>query len=42
MRVHRAAPRRARPLKGHEDELKDMAPFIAGAYRSVLQAYVPD
>jgi glyoxylase-like metal-dependent hydrolase (beta-lactamase superfamily II) len=32
----------AHPLKDHEDELKDAAVFIAGAYRSLLQAYVPD
>lgn len=32
----------ARPLKDHEDELKDASVFIAGAYRSLLQAYVPD
>jgi glyoxylase-like metal-dependent hydrolase (beta-lactamase superfamily II) len=32
----------ARPLKDYEDELKDVSAFIAGAYRSLLQAYVPD
>jgi cyclase len=32
----------ARPLKEYEDELKDASVFIAGAYRSLLQAYVPD
>jgi glyoxylase-like metal-dependent hydrolase (beta-lactamase superfamily II) len=32
----------ARPLKEYEDELKDPSTFIAGAYRSLLQAYVPD
>ncbi len=32
----------ARPLKDHESELGDPAVFLAGAYRSVLQAYVPD
>jgi cyclase len=32
----------ARPLKAYEDELQDVAPFISGAYRSLLQAYVPD
>jgi glyoxylase-like metal-dependent hydrolase (beta-lactamase superfamily II) len=32
----------ARPLKAYEDELKDASVFIAGAYRSLLQAYVPD
>jgi len=32
----------ARPLKDYEDELKDVAVFVAGAYRSLLQAYVPD
>jgi glyoxylase-like metal-dependent hydrolase (beta-lactamase superfamily II) len=32
----------ARPLKDYEDELKDVSEFIAGAYRSLLQAYVPD
>jgi cyclase len=32
----------ARPLKDHEDELGDASVFIAGAYRSLLQAYVPD
>jgi glyoxylase-like metal-dependent hydrolase (beta-lactamase superfamily II) len=32
----------ARPLKDYEDELKDVSVFIAGAYRSLLQGYVPD
>jgi cyclase len=32
----------ARPLKDYEDELQDASIFIAGAYRSLLQAYVPD
>jgi cyclase len=32
----------ARPLKDHEDELQGASVFIAGAYRSLLQAYVPD
>ena len=32
----------ARPLKDYEDELMDVSEFIAGAYRSLLQAYVPD
>jgi len=32
----------ARPLKDHEDELGDASDFVAGAYRSLLQAYVPD
>jgi glyoxylase-like metal-dependent hydrolase (beta-lactamase superfamily II) len=32
----------ARPLKEYEGELKDASVFIAGAYRSLLQAYVPD
>jgi glyoxylase-like metal-dependent hydrolase (beta-lactamase superfamily II) len=32
----------ARPLKDYEDELEDASVFIAGAYRSLLQAYVPD
>jgi len=32
----------ARPLKDYEDELGDASVFIAGAYRSILQAYVPD
>jgi glyoxylase-like metal-dependent hydrolase (beta-lactamase superfamily II) len=32
----------AQPLKEYEGELSDVAPFIAGAYRSLLQAYVPD
>ncbi|HEY4214604.1 MAG TPA: MBL fold metallo-hydrolase [Steroidobacteraceae bacterium] len=32
----------AHPLKDHESELGDPAVFLAGAYRSVLQAYVPD
>jgi glyoxylase-like metal-dependent hydrolase (beta-lactamase superfamily II) len=32
----------ARPLKEHEEELGDASAFIYGAYRSLLQAYVPD
>jgi len=32
----------ARPLKDYEGELGDASVFIAGAYRSLLQAYVPD
>ena len=32
----------ARPLKDYEDELQGSSVFIAGAYRSLLQAYVPD
>ncbi len=32
----------ARPLKDYENELGDASVFIAGAYRSLLQAYVPD
>jgi len=32
----------ARPLKDHEEELGDASVFVAGAYRSLLQAYVPD
>jgi hypothetical protein len=32
----------ARPLKEYEGELGDASVFIAGAYRSLLQAYVPD
>jgi glyoxylase-like metal-dependent hydrolase (beta-lactamase superfamily II) len=32
----------ARPLKDHEDELGDPSAFLAGAYRGILQAYVPD
>ena len=32
----------ARPLKDYEDELGDASVFLAGAYRSLLQAYVPD
>jgi glyoxylase-like metal-dependent hydrolase (beta-lactamase superfamily II) len=32
----------ARPLKDYEDELGDPSVFLAGAYRSLLQAYVPD
>ncbi len=32
----------AQPLKDHQSELGDPAVFLAGAYRSVLQAYVPD
>ncbi|HEY1899293.1 MAG TPA: MBL fold metallo-hydrolase [Steroidobacteraceae bacterium] len=32
----------ARPLKDHEDEFGDASAFLAGAYRSILQAYVPD
>jgi len=31
-----------RPVKDHEAELGDATAFIYGAYRSVLQAYVPD
>ena len=31
-----------RPLKAYEDELGDASAFVAGAYRSILQAYVPD
>lgn len=32
----------ARPLKDHEAELGDPSAFIAGAYQSLMQAYVPD
>jgi len=32
----------ARPLKEHEAELGDPSGFIAGAYQSLMQAYVPD
>ena len=32
----------AHPLKDHEAELGDPAAFIAGAYQSLMQAYVPD
>ncbi len=32
----------ARPLKDYEHELQDASAFIAGAFRSLLQAYVPD
>lgn len=32
----------ARPLKDHEAEFGDAAAFLAGAYRSVFLAYVPD
>jgi cyclase len=32
----------ARPLKDHEAELGDPSVFIAGAYQSLMQAYVPD
>ena len=32
----------ARPLKEHEAEFGDPAAFLAGAYRSVFLAYVPD
>ena len=32
----------AHPLKDYENELGDASVFIAGAYRSLLQAYVPD
>jgi hypothetical protein len=32
----------ARPLKEHEVELGDAAAFLAGAYRSIQLAYVPD
>jgi glyoxylase-like metal-dependent hydrolase (beta-lactamase superfamily II) len=32
----------ARPLKEYEDELGDASAFLAGSYRSILQAYVPD
>jgi hypothetical protein len=31
-----------RPLKDYENELGDASVFLAGAYRSLLQAYVPD
>jgi glyoxylase-like metal-dependent hydrolase (beta-lactamase superfamily II) len=30
------------PLKDYESELGDASGFVAGAYRSILQAYVPD
>lgn len=32
----------ARPLKDYENEFGDASVFLAGAYRSILQAYVPD
>ena len=32
----------ARPLKEHEEELGDASNFVYYAYRSLLQAYVPD
>jgi cyclase len=32
----------ARPLQAHEDELGDPSEFLAGAYRSLFLAYVPD
>jgi hypothetical protein len=32
----------ARPLKDQEGELGDASIFVAGAYRSLLQTYVPD
>ena len=32
----------AHPLEDYENELGDASVFIAGAYRSLLQAYVPD
>jgi glyoxylase-like metal-dependent hydrolase (beta-lactamase superfamily II) len=32
----------ARPLKDYENELGDPSVFLAGAYRSLLQTYVPD
>jgi glyoxylase-like metal-dependent hydrolase (beta-lactamase superfamily II) len=32
----------ARPLKDYEGELGDPSVFLAGAYRSLLQTYVPD
>ncbi len=32
----------ARPLKAHEHELGDPTEFLAGAYRSIFLAYVPD
>jgi cyclase len=32
----------ARPLKDYEGELGDASVFLAGAYRSLLQTYVPD
>jgi len=32
----------ARPLKDYEAELGDPSTFIAGAYQSLMQAYVPD
>jgi glyoxylase-like metal-dependent hydrolase (beta-lactamase superfamily II) len=31
-----------KPLKEYENELGDASSFVAGAYRSILQAYVPD
>jgi len=37
-----AAAPAARPLQEHEDELGDASAFLAGAYRSVLPAHVPD
>jgi glyoxylase-like metal-dependent hydrolase (beta-lactamase superfamily II) len=32
----------ARPLKDHESELGDASEFLAGAYHSLMQTYVPD
>jgi len=32
----------ARPLKDYEGELEGVAEFIAGAYQSLMQTYVPD
>ncbi len=32
----------ARPLREYENDLQGASEFIAGAYRSLLQAYVPD
>ena len=32
----------ARPLKDYESELGDPAEFLAGAYQSLMQTYVPD
>ncbi|HTV51819.1 MAG TPA: MBL fold metallo-hydrolase [Steroidobacteraceae bacterium] len=32
----------ARPLKPYEDELQGVSAFIAGAYQSLMQTYVPD
>ncbi len=32
----------ARPLKAYEGELGDPATFLAGAYQSLMQTYVPD